>query len=112
MSVKLIDEKKVNKYLKSLDLVSSDHRFGKENNCFVYNDEVFAVVKKNSKPVKLSLLCDPLLSKTLREKYETVMPGEKLNPKKWNTILLTGQMEWPEIKDLITHSYIRISSAQ
>jgi len=41
----------------------------------------------------------------LREKYETVLPGQKLNQKKWNTIILSGQLSDDEIFDLIRHSY-------
>jgi predicted DNA-binding protein (MmcQ/YjbR family) len=33
------------------------------------------------------------------------MPGYHLNKKHWNTIVLTGQLSWDEIKDLIRHSY-------
>ena len=50
-------------------------------------------------PLQLSLKCDPLLSKTLREKYESVMPGQHLNKKHWNTLLLTGQLTWDEVQD-------------
>jgi predicted DNA-binding protein (MmcQ/YjbR family) len=55
--------------------------------------------------VRISLKCDPQLAETLRERYETVMPGYHLNKKHWNTILLTGQLSWPEVQDLINHSY-------
>jgi predicted DNA-binding protein (MmcQ/YjbR family) len=68
-------------------------------------DKMFALVEEKSDPVRLSLKCDPLLAETLREKYESVMPGYHLNKKHWNTIVLTGQLEWPEVQDLIRHSY-------
>jgi predicted DNA-binding protein (MmcQ/YjbR family) len=55
--------------------------------------------------VQLSLKCDPTLSEVLRDKYETVLPGYHLNKKHWNTLILTGQLEWPEVQDLIKHSY-------
>jgi predicted DNA-binding protein (MmcQ/YjbR family) len=28
-----------------------------------------------------------------------------LNKKHWNTIVLTGQLSWDEVKDLIKHSF-------
>jgi len=62
-------------------------------------------VREKKMPVQLSLKCDPLLAQTLREKYETVLPGYHLNKKHWNTIVLTGQLSWEEIKDLIRLSY-------
>jgi predicted DNA-binding protein (MmcQ/YjbR family) len=70
---------------------------------------MFALVDEKSDPINLSLKCDPKLAETLREKYESVMPGYHLNKKHWNTILLTGQLSWPEIQDLIRHSYILVT---
>lgn len=67
--------------------------------------KMFALVAEGKLPVQISLKCDPQLSEILREKYETVMPGYHLNKKHWNTIVLTGQMEWQEVQSLIRHSY-------
>jgi len=63
------------------------------------------LVTEKKLPVQISLKSDPLLAETLREKYETVMPGYRLNKKHWNTIVLTGQLSWDEVKALIRHSY-------
>jgi predicted DNA-binding protein (MmcQ/YjbR family) len=68
-------------------------------------DKMFALVAEKSDPIRISLKCDPLLAETLREKYETVLPGYHLNKKHWNTIILTGQLPWDEVKDLINLSY-------
>jgi len=67
--------------------------------------KMFALIREGKTPIQLSLKCDPALAKTLRERYESVLPGYHLNKKHWNTILLTGQLSEQEIKDLITHSY-------
>ena len=67
--------------------------------------KMFALVREKKEPVQLSLKCDPLLAETLRAKYESVLPGYHLNKKHWNTIVLTGQLSWDEIKDLIRLSY-------
>ncbi len=69
------------------------------------DDKMFALVPEKSNPVSISLKCDPVLAETLRERYDTVMPGYHLNKKHWNTIVLTGQLEWEEVQDLIRHSY-------
>ena len=66
---------------------------------------MFALVQEGSDPLRLSLKCEPQLAELLRQKYESVMPGYHLNKKHWNTILLTGQLEWDEVKDLIRHSH-------
>lgn len=82
-----------------------DYPFGEGVAVYKVDDKMFALVAEKSEPVRLSLKCDPQLAVTLREKYESVMPGYHLNKKHWNTILLTGQLSWQEIQDLIRHSY-------
>lgn len=67
--------------------------------------KMFALIAEKSDPLSLSLKCDPNLAETLRAKYDTVMPGYHLNKEHWNTIVLTGQLSWDEVKDLIKHSY-------
>jgi predicted DNA-binding protein (MmcQ/YjbR family) len=67
--------------------------------------KMFAIIADGSDPLRVSLKCDPLLAETLREKYETVLPGYHLNKKHWNTIVCTGQLSDDEIKDLARLSY-------
>lgn len=67
--------------------------------------KMFALIQEGSDPLRLSLKCDPQLAVLLREKYETVMPGYHLNKKHWNTVILTGQLDWAEIQGLIILSY-------
>ena len=69
------------------------------------NEKLFAIVAEGSNPPRLSLKCDPQLAVVLRERYESVLPGYHLNKKHWNTLLLTGQLPWDEVQDLIRHSY-------
>lgn len=66
---------------------------------------MFALIQEGKDPVRISLKCDPVLAKTLRERYDEVLEGYHLNKKHWNTIILSGQLTWDEIKDLIRHSY-------
>lgn len=67
--------------------------------------KLFAIIANDSKPLKVSLKCDPVLAESLREKYETVVPGYHLNKKHWNTIICSGQLNDDEIKDLARLSY-------
>ena len=67
--------------------------------------KLFAIIADGSKPLRVSLKCDPNLAESLREKYETVVPGYHLNKKHWNTIICTGQLSDDEIKDLARLSY-------
>ena len=82
-----------------------DYPFGENTAVYKVNDKMFALVTVKKEPVQISLKCDPLLAEHLRQKYESVLPGYHLNKKHWNTILLTGQLSWDEIKDLIRLSY-------
>jgi predicted DNA-binding protein (MmcQ/YjbR family) len=97
--------KKVEDYLLTMPEAKLDYPFGENTAVYKANDKMFALVSEKKEPVQISLKCDPLLAETLREKYESVMPGYHLNKKHWNTIILTGQLDWDEIKDLIRHSY-------
>lgn len=101
----MISHKKVEKHLLSLPDAKLDYPFGEQVAVYKVKDKMFALVAEKSNPVRISLKCDPLLAETLREKYETVMPGYHLNKKHWNTIVLSGQLDWPEIQGLIRHSY-------
>ena len=108
--------KQVEDYLLSMPGAWLDYPFGKE--VAVYKTAIdaakgggkmFALIAEDKDPVRLSLKCDPILAQTLREKYETVLPGYHLNKKHWNTVVLTGQLDWEEVQGLIRHSYILVS---
>ncbi|MDB5161128.1 MAG: hypothetical protein JWO96_508 [Candidatus Saccharibacteria bacterium] len=103
--------KQVEEYLLSMPNAKLDYPFGEGVAVYKAQDKMFALVQEKSDPVQLSLKCDPLLAETLREKYETVLPGYHLNKKHWNTILLTGQLDWEEIQGLIRHSYNLVTEA-
>lgn len=100
-----MDHKTVEEYILSLPRARLDYPFGKNTAVYKVKDRMFALIAEKSEPLSISLKCDPVLAETLRQKYETVMPGYHLNKKHWNTILLTGQLNRNEIKDLIRHSY-------
>ena len=96
----------IEEYLLSMPNSRLDYPFGEDVAVYKTGEKMFALIPENSKhPVRLSLKCDPLLAETLREKYETVLPGYHLNKKHWNTILLTGQLPWAEVQDLIRLSF-------
>jgi predicted DNA-binding protein (MmcQ/YjbR family) len=97
--------KQVEEYLLSMPDARLDYPFGENTAVYKVKDKMFAIIAEKSHPLNISLKCDPLLAETLREKYETVMPGYHLNKKHWNTIVLTGQLSWDEVKGLIQHSY-------
>lgn len=100
-----MDHKTVEDYILSMPNARLDYPFGEEVAVYKVGDKMFALISEGKNPVRLSLKCDPALSKVLREKYEEVMPGYHLNKKHWNTLVLSGQLQWPEVQDLIRHSY-------
>lgn len=71
--------------------------------------KLFAIIADGSKPLRVSLKCDPLLAESLREKYESIVPGYHLNKKHWNTIICSGQLSDDEVKDLARLSYNLVS---
>ena len=100
-----MDHKTIEKYLLSMSGAMLDYPFGEDVAVYKVKDKMFALVREKKEPVQLSLKCDPLLAETLRAKYDSVMPGYHLNKKHWNTIVLTGELSWEEVKDLIRLSY-------
>ncbi|MGH7142108.1 MAG: MmcQ/YjbR family DNA-binding protein [Candidatus Saccharimonadales bacterium] len=100
-----MNQKVVEDYILSQPNAILDYPFGESVAVYKVKDKMFALMAEDKEPVQLSLKCDPELSKILRDKYESVMPGYHLNKKHWNTLLLSGQLKWEEVQDLIRHSY-------
>lgn len=109
--------KEFDEYLLSYPNTWLDYPFGEGTSVYkIGNKEsgegkLFAIIADGSNPLRISLKCDPQLAETLREKYETVVPGYHLNKKHWNTIICTGQLGDEEIKDLIRLSYQLVSDS-
>lgn len=103
--------KEIEHYLLNFPNTWLDFPFGEEVSVYKIGHKetgqgkMFALIQNDSKPLKLSLKCDPQLAEVLREKYETIIPGYHLNKKHWNTILCTGQVPEDEIHDFIRLSY-------
>lgn len=101
--------KTVEEYILSMPHARLDYPFGEGVAVYKVHDKMFALITEGKTPVNISLKADPELSRVLRERYDEVMPGYHLNKKHWNTIVLSGQLTWDEVKDLIRHSYGLVS---
>jgi predicted DNA-binding protein (MmcQ/YjbR family) len=107
--------KELENYLLSFDNTWLDYPFGEGSSVYKFGDKssddskIYAIIQDDTKPLRVSLKCDPNLADTLREKYETVVPGYHLNKKHWNTIICSGQLSDEEIKDLARLSYDLVS---
>lgn len=105
----VMDHKTVEEYILSMPNAVLDYPFGEGVAVYKVNDKMFALIAEGKDPVRLSLKCDPQLAQKLRNEYESVQPGYHLNKKHWNTMILSGQLNWDEVQDLIRHSYILVS---
>ena len=106
-----MNHKEVEEYILSMPDAWLDYPFGEGVAVYKIGERMFALIAEGKDPVQISLKCDPALAQVLRERYETVMPGQHLNKKHWNTILLSGQLPNNEIEDLIRHSYLLATDA-
>ena len=100
-----MDHKTVEDYILSMSGSRLDYPFGEGVAVYKVADKMFALIAECKTPVRLSLKCDPGLSKLLREQYDEVMPGYHLNKKHWISLTLAGQLPWEEVQGLIRHSY-------
>lgn len=107
-----MDHKTVEDYILSMPNAVREYPFGESVAVYKTSGKMFALIAEGKDPVRVSLKCDPLLAKKLREDYESVQPGYHLNKKHWNTVILTGQLEWPEVQDLIRHSYLLVVGSE
>jgi predicted DNA-binding protein (MmcQ/YjbR family) len=105
----MMTHKDFNDFMLSLPKVWLDYPFGEEAAVYKFGDKpdgkIAAIVAEGSKPLRVSLKCDPKLAELLREKYESVLPGYHLNKNHWNTIICSGQLTDDEVFDLARLSY-------
>lgn len=108
--------KEIEEYILSFPDSWLDYPFGQGSSVYKFGNKesgegkMYAVIQDGTKPLRVSLKCDPILAETLRAKYETVVPGFHLNKKHWNTIICSGQLDDEEMKDLIRLSYNLVAS--
>lgn len=111
----MVNQQQMTEFLTGFDGVEVDDKFAPGVVAFKAiqpDDEakLFALINDGSQPLKISLRCDPQLAKTLRLRYETVLPGENLSRRDWNTIICSGQLTEAEVVDLARHSYLLVTN--
>jgi len=94
----------IDKLINSFENVTKTNPFEKNVDVYSVNDQMFVLVN-NKDPIIISLRCDKRLSGFLQEKYESVMPGQKLDQDKWISIVNSGQLPEDELRDLVVLSY-------
>ncbi|MCX6272905.1 MAG: MmcQ/YjbR family DNA-binding protein [Bacteroidetes bacterium] len=71
---------------------------------FMVNGKMFALTSLN-KDFTINLKCDPERAISLREEHPCIIPGFHMNKVHWNTLIIDGTLNDPQIRELIDHSY-------
>lgn len=103
--LKASELKAIESYLSGMENVSVSYPHSKTIAVYSLQNTPFAYLETSKQLYRLSLRADARLGQLLKDKYEEVLSGQKLNPKLWITIVLSGQLSSQEIIDLINHSY-------
>lgn len=53
----------------------------------------------------MNLMCDPERAILLREEHAALTPGYHMNKRRWNTVVLDGQVPAPLAREWIDHSH-------
>ena len=79
--------------------------FNPETSVFKVGGKVFAITALESRPLSVSLKCEPDLAEHLRADYAAITPGYHLNKRHWNTVVLDGSLPDRMVRDMIEDSY-------
>jgi predicted DNA-binding protein (MmcQ/YjbR family) len=92
-------------YCDSLPEAIEDYPFGDEVAVFKIGGRMFALLMLDGTPGFMNLKCDPDLALELRARYPAIRPGYHANKRHWNSVDLDGSVDWPELSEMIQHSY-------
>jgi predicted DNA-binding protein (MmcQ/YjbR family) len=79
--------------------------FGEGVSVFKVAGKMFALSSLESRPLKVSLKCEPELAHRLRTSYPAIQPGYHLNKRHWNTVTLDGTLPDELAFDMLEDSY-------
>lgn len=79
--------------------------FNPETSVFKVGGKVFAISALDSRPLQVSLKCDPDLAARLRAEHPAITPGWHLNKRHWNTVLIDGSLPELLLHEMIEDSY-------
>jgi predicted DNA-binding protein (MmcQ/YjbR family) len=88
-----------------------DFPFGPETSVFKVAGKMFALSALRSRPLRVSLKCEPEIAEQLRSGYEAIGPGYHLNKRHWNTVTLDGSVPDRLVRDMVEDSYDLVVSA-
>ena len=79
--------------------------FGKDTSVFKVAGKMFALSALRSRPLKVSLKCEPELAEQLRDAYPAIAAGYHLNKQHWNTVTIDGSVPNETLVAMIEDSY-------
>jgi predicted DNA-binding protein (MmcQ/YjbR family) len=79
--------------------------FGPNTSVFKVAGKMFALSALRSRPLEVSLKCEPDLAEALRASHPEIRPGYHLNKRHWNTVTLDGSLSDAMVRDMIEDSY-------
>jgi predicted DNA-binding protein (MmcQ/YjbR family) len=85
--------------------------FGTETSVFKVEGKIFALSPLRSRPLTVSLKCEPELAEQLRSAHEEIVPGYHLNKRHWNTVTVDGSLPDAMVRDMVEDSYDLIVAA-
>ena len=98
----MVLEEDIVKY--ALALENTSVREEKDMKIFSRGERIFLVMEPGTDPLRIQLRCERNLSKTLQERYESVMESRALG-RNGIEVICSGQLEHDEIIDLVRHGY-------
>ena len=85
--------------------MTEEFPFGEGVSVFKVAGKMFALSSLRSRPLRVSLKCEPELSHALRAGYPAIQPGYHLNKRHWITVTLDGSLPEKMAFDLLEDSY-------
>jgi predicted DNA-binding protein (MmcQ/YjbR family) len=79
--------------------------FGEQTSVFKVGGKMFALSSLRSRPLRVSLKCEPEFAEALRLTYDAIQPGYHLNKRHWITVTLDGSLPDGMVFDLLEDSY-------
>lgn len=98
----MVSEEAIVKYLERFDDIEGRSEKGWQ--IFSRGEKIFLCMETEKTPVRLDLRCDRKLSKTLQDRYESVMESRALG-RNGIEIICSGQLTEDEVFDLVRHAY-------
>ena len=92
---------------------SEEFPFGPVNSVFKVHGKIFAISPLGrSRPLRISLKCEPGLAEQLRVSHPAITPGYHLNKRHWITITLDGDVPDERLRELVLDSYELVNAGR